>query len=235
MKTKLICLAVIAAVLAAGAAMAQDKPKKLYRWVDKDGKVQFSDTLPAEALEHARTEISSESGRTTGEVGRALTPEEQAEADRLAAEQARQQRSAEQQRQTEEAMLSSFQSEEELRRSYGMRITLMQENLNAIEAGIGSQRASLTSLLAEASEAELAGQAVNARQAATIRELHQEMAKQQNMLVVKQAELMKLDEELEHLVKRFHELRDGVPPATQEPAAEAAPAPAAAETGDAAG
>lgn len=225
MKTKLICLAVIAAVLAAGAAVAKDKPKKLYRWVDKDGKVQFSDTLPAEALEHARTEISSESGRTTGEVGRALTPEEQAEADRIAAEKAREQRTAEQQRQTEEAMLASFQSEEELRRSFGMRVTLMQENLNAIEAGIGSQRTSLTSLLAEASEAELAGKAVNARQAATIRELHQEMAKQQNMLVVKQAELMRLDQELEYLVKRFHELRGG----TTKPAdGEAAgPAPAA--------
>ena len=232
MKTKLICLAVIAAVLASGAALGADKPKKLYRWVDKDGKVQFSDTLPAEALEHARTEISSESGRTTAEVGRALTPEEQIEADRLAAEDARRRRDAEQQRQTEEAMLASFQTEEDLRRSYGMRVTLMQENLNAIEAGIGSQRNSLTSLLAEASEAELAGTPVNPRQAATIRELHLEMAKQQNMLVVKQAELMKLDEELEYLVKRFHELRDGKPsaPATP-PAAAEAPAGDDAPTG----
>lgn len=225
MKTKLICLAVAAAVFAAGGAMAQEKAKKLYRWVDKDGKVQFSDTLPAEALEHARTEISSESGRTTGEVGRQLTPEEQAAADRLAAQQAREQRDAEQQRQTEEAMLASFQTEEDLRRSYGMRVTLMQENLNAIEAGIGSQRNSLTSLLAEASEAELGGKAVNARQAATIRELHLEMAKQQNMLVVKQAELMKLDEELEYLVKRFHELREGMPGTPPAPA-EAAEEPA---------
>ncbi|PRH81776.1 hypothetical protein C6N40_11150 [Arenimonas caeni] len=224
MKTKLICLAVAAAVFAAGGAMAQEKAKKLYRWVDKDGKVQFSDTLPAEALEHARTEISASSGRTTGEVGRALSPEEQAEADRLAAAQARQQRDEEQLRQTEEAMLASFQTEDDLRRSYGMRITLMQENLNAIEAGIGSQRNSLTSLLAEASEAELAGRAVDARQAATIRELHHEMAKQQNMLVLKQAELMKLDEELEYLVKRFHELRGTGPAAPDAPAAAEEPA-----------
>lgn len=208
MKTKLTCIA-LAVALAAGAAAAQDKSKKLYRWVDKDGKVQFSDTLPQEALDQARTEISSASGRTTGEVERALTEEEQVERDRLAAEQEIQQRADEKERQTEEAMLASFQTEQDLRRSYGVRVTLMQENLNAIEAGIGSQRNSLTSLLAEASEAELQDRPVNAKQAATIRELRQEMAKQQNMLVVKQAELMRLDEELEHLVQRFHELKGG--------------------------
>ena len=48
-----------------------------------------------------------------------------------------QRRADEKERQTEEAMLASFQTEEDLRRSYGVRVTLMQENLNAIEAGIG--------------------------------------------------------------------------------------------------
>lgn len=223
MKTKLTLIA-LAIALVAGAADAQNKAKKLYRWVDKDGKVQFSDTLPQEALDQARTEINASSGRTTGEVERALTDEEQAERDRLAAEQAIQQRADEKERQTEEAMLASFQTEEDLRRSYGVRVTLMQENLNAIEAGIGSQRNSLTSLLAEASEAELQGKPVNAKQAATIRELREEMAKQQNMLIVKQAELMKLDEELEYLVQRFHELKGGgaaaATPEATEPAGE---------------
>lgn len=224
MNRKLVCLAVIAALLASGGALAQEKTKKLYRWVDKDGKVQFSDTLPAEALEHARTEISAESGRTTGAVDRALTPEEQAEKERLAAEAERAERDAEKERQTEEAMLASFQSEEDLRRSYGLRVTLMQENLNAIEAGIGSQRTSLTGLLAEASESELAGKAVNAKQAAAIREIHAEMVKQQNMLIVKQAELMKLDEELEHLVRRFHELKAPRQENAAPPAGETTPA-----------
>lgn len=223
MKRKLLSLAVLAAVLASGVALAQqDKPKKLYRWVDQDGKVHFSDTLPAEALRQARTEISAESGRTTGEVERALTPEELAERERLAEEAARAEREAERERQTEEAMLASFQSEEDLRRSYGMRVTLMQENLNAIEAGIGSQRTSLAGLLAEAAEAELAGQPVGRKQADAIREIHAEMVKQQNMLVVKQAELMQLDRELEHLVRRFHELKNpgGEAPAAEAPAGE---------------
>ena len=226
MMRKILSLAVMAAVLAAGAAGAQDatKGKKLYRWVDKDGKVQFTDALPAEAVDQARTEINAESGMATSSIERALTPEERAAKQALDAATATATKEAERVRQTEEAMIASFQSEDELKRSFKIRTELLQQTLDAIEAGIGSQRASLSSLLADASEAELAGTAVNAKQASSIRELHVEMAKQQQMLVVKQGELVALDQELVRLVERFREIKGAG--ATPRPApASADPAP----------
>ena len=77
MKHLLICLAITTSLLAAGTAEAQKASKRLYRWVDRDGKVQFSDSLPPEAVDQARTEIS-ESGRVVADVDRALTAEERA-------------------------------------------------------------------------------------------------------------------------------------------------------------
>jgi hypothetical protein len=225
---KLLSFAVISAVLAAGLAGAQEKPKKLYRWVDKDGKVQFSDTLPAEAVDQARTEINAQSGMATAQVDRALTDEERIAKEKADAEQARAEKDAEQARMTEEAMIASFQTEEDLKRSFQVRLELMQQTLDAIEAGIGSQRASLTGLLAQASEAELAGTPVNAKQVATIRELHSEMVKQQQMLVLKQGELLDLDKELARLIERFRELKAPQPAPAPAPAA---PAEAAAEAG----
>lgn len=207
MKRSLLCIAVATAVLAASIAGAQDKPKKLYRWVDKDGKVQFSDALPPEAVDQARTEINATSGMATATIERALTPEERAEQEKNAAEAARAHRDAEQVRQTEEAMIASFQNEDELKNSFQIRVTLLQQTLDAIEAGIGSQRNSLASLLANASEAELSGNAVNAKQAATIQELHREMNKQQQMLVLKQSELVQLDAELVRLLERFRSVK----------------------------
>jgi hypothetical protein len=206
MSRRLISLAVLAALLAAGAADAQEKSKKLYRWVDRDGTVQFSDTLPPEAIDQARTEMS-DSGRVVADVDRALTEEERAAAAIAAAEAARREAEAEQTRKSEEAMLSSFQTEDELRRSMQERVTLLQQTLAAIEAGIASQRASLTALLQQATDIELAGAQVGAVQAATIRELHDEITKQQQMLVVKQSELEDADENLERLVLRFRELK----------------------------
>lgn len=201
----LLSLAVATALLLPGAADAQQK--KLYRWVDKDGKVQFSDALPPEAVDQARTEINASSGSTTATVERALTPEERAakaEADRL---QAIADKEAEQARKTEAAMIASFQNEDELKRSFSNRIDLVKQTLEAIEAGIASQRASLASMLADAAESELAGRAVPAKQATDIRGLHEEMVRQQRMLVLKQGELAELDQELLRLVERFREIK----------------------------
>lgn len=225
MVRKIVSLAVMAAVLAAGAAGAEEKAKKLYRWVDKDGKVQFSDALPPEAVDQARTEINSDSGVATATVDRALTPEERMAKEALDAATASATKEAERIKQTEEAMIASFQNEDELKRSFKIRTELLQQTLDAIEAGIGSQRASLASLLADASEAELAGKPVNPKQASSIRELHVEMAKQQQMLVLKQGELVDLDAELVRLVNRFRQIKgDGAAPAPATPAP-AAPAP----------
>ncbi len=220
-----LVIAFAAGLLAAGLAAAQDqaKPKKLYRWVDKEGKVQFSDTLPPEAVDSARTEISADSGVTTANVERAMTAEERAAWEKQQADSARQHQEEEQARQTEEAMLSSFRTEEELVRSLGERIELKKQNIEAIEAGLAGQRAALASLLAEASEAELAGRAVDERQARTIRELHVEMGRQQQMLIVREAELGNLGKDMERLVRRFRELKDPQAAAQAAPAAPAAP------------
>lgn len=210
---KLTCLALatVVALAAAADAGAQSKDKKkLYRWVDKDGKVQFSDSLPPEAVDQARTEINAESGRATATVDRAMSAEERAEWERQQAELERIRKQEELARQTEEAMISSFQTEAELRAAFTERIDLKRQNIEAIEAGIASQRASLARLLVEASEAELAGTAVNPRHAKTIAELHREMGRQQQMLIVREAELAGMDAQLAHLLERFREAK-GLP------------------------
>ena len=215
-----LSLAVIAAMLAATASAQQAAPtKKLYRWVDRDGKVQFSDTLPAEAVDQARTEINADSGMTTSSLERAMTPEERAAKDALDHAHETASKHAERVKQTEEAMIASFQNEDELKRSFKVRTELLQQTLDAIEAGIGSQRASLAGQLADASEAELAGKPVNSRQASSIRELHVEMAKQQQILVLKQGELVDLDKELARLVERFSDIKDGIKAPSPPPAA----------------
>ena len=224
----LISLAVASALLIASSADAQQEKKKLYRWVDKDGKVQFSDALPPEAVDQARTEINAKSGRATASVDRALTDEERIAKEKEDAEKARAEKDAEHARMTEEAMIASFQTEEDLKRSFQVRVELMQQTLDAIEAGIASQRASLSGLLAQAAEAELAGTAVGAKQRVAISELHTEMVKQQQMLVLKQGELEDLDAELARLVKRFRDIK--APPAAVEPTTVAPEAAAAEET-----
>jgi hypothetical protein len=75
----------ITLLLAAGIAGAQEKApdKKIYRWVDKNGKVQISDQLPPEAVTQSRKEYSANSGMLKREII-PLTPEQQAKAEQVA-------------------------------------------------------------------------------------------------------------------------------------------------------
>ena len=59
---------------------------KLYKWIDEDGKVRYSDQVPGEAVKRGRKELSDQ-GTVVGEQGRALTPEEKIERDRKLAEE----------------------------------------------------------------------------------------------------------------------------------------------------
>jgi len=79
MKTNRLILAMLVLLMAASAAQAQDK-KKLYRWVDKQGKVHYDDALPPEAVDQARREFNASNGNSAGSVDRALTAEERAQA-----------------------------------------------------------------------------------------------------------------------------------------------------------
>ncbi len=48
---------------------------KLYKWIDADGNVKYSDHVPGEAAQQGRKELSDQ-GRVVDETGKALTPEE---------------------------------------------------------------------------------------------------------------------------------------------------------------
>jgi hypothetical protein len=190
-----------------GGSSTAAKSKKLYRWVDADGKVQISDTLPPEMVGNARSELSAGSGRTVDTVGRELTPEEratqQAEAERQATEA---EHLAEQQR-TEDAMLASYETEDDLKRAYDERIGLLKQTLESTDVSLMSLRSSLAAQLADASEAELQNKPVNEKRLAKIRELHDELSKQRRFQANRHLELLALDSEFTRMLERYRQRR----------------------------
>ncbi|TWI13636.1 hypothetical protein [Aerolutibacter ruishenii] len=203
----------LAALSIAPAAAQQAGGKKLYCW-NENGRKVCGDALPASAADAARTEISARSGLKTGQVARALTEAEraaagqQAEADRLSAV-------AEEERvRREQAMVESYTTEEELMRAFEHRITLLDETVKASSLGITGLRQSLVSLLRRAGEAELAGKPVPAPLTASIQSQHQQLVRQQAMLVRQREERATMDAELAGALKRYRELKmPATPPA----------------------
>ena len=197
-------LALVAAGL--GDAQAETK-KKLYRWVDANGKVQISDTLPPDQVGQARREINAATGTSISTIDRELTPEEKAAAEAAAVREAAAAVVAEQQQRDEDAMLNSYLTESDLQRAYMDRISLLKQTLESTDVSLLSLRESLAAQLASASEAELNGRPVDDKRLGTIRELHSELIKQRVFQANRHRELLSLDAEYARMLERYRERR----------------------------
>ena len=65
---KVLLTVFLGAALISGVAAQDAKEKKIYRWVDKDGKVQISDQLPPDAVDRARKEYNAKTGSLRNDV-----------------------------------------------------------------------------------------------------------------------------------------------------------------------
>lgn len=220
----LLALAALAAL--AAPALAQNKPadpgKKLYCWDNARGERICSDTLPPEAVNSARQEFNARSGLRGAEVLRALTAEERADAELAAAQAQVDAAATETRRRTEQAMLSTYGSEDALRRVFNERAAIVDNNIKTAIYNVGSLREALATQLSVAGDRELAGQKVADKQAGEIRQRHTELLAQLRLQAAFEQQRRALDVEIAETLARYRELKGIAAPA--EAAAAAPPA-----------
>ena len=190
---------------ASDAALAQ----KLYRWVDREGNVHYTDTLPPEAMQSARDELNSQ-GMTVNRVNRALTEEERKrkteDADRATETTARQ---AEQDK-MDSVLTSSYATEGDLERAYKERFDLLDQSVEAAKVGIASQEKSLTDLLAHAARLEREGKPVPATVNDSITAARTQVAEQRAYMEMREKERTSLQNEYETVRARYRKLKGSI-------------------------
>jgi hypothetical protein len=219
------CAVLAAALLAASApALAQKKGahaapaanKKLYCW-DQNGQRICSDALPQDAVNQARDEFNAKSGLRSAEIGRAQTLDERNAAAAAAAQQRLDAAADETRKRTEQAMLTSYQSEDDLRRVFGERASIIDNNIKTARYNVVSLREGLASMLRDAGQRELAGQKIPDKLSDGIRERHQELQWQQRLQTGFEQQRRDLDGEIDQTLQRYRDLK-GVGAATPAPA-----------------
>ncbi len=193
---------IIASLLLAPAADAQ----KLYRWVDKDGKVHYSDTVPPSEVGKARDELNSQ-GRTVGTVTRAMTVEEQAAVDAAAKTEAAQRKAREAEEHMDAVLLSSYVEEADLTRAYDERFDLVKQSIESARVGIKSQENSLASVLAHAAGLERGGKVVSESVKSQIAISRKQVAEQNEYLRKREAEQAVLQKEYDDTLARYRRLK----------------------------
>lgn len=206
------CLALLPAL-----AIAQQKPsatKKLYCW-DQDGQRICADALPPEALSAAREEISLSSGMRTGQVQRALTDEERAAKADEEAVRRTEALAAETRRRTDQALLSTFQNEDELRRVFAERMTLVDNSIQTSRYNVTSLREGLVTLLHTAGERELGGKPVPDKLADNIHQRHAQLIYHQLLQRSFERQRAALDAEIADTLERYRLLKANDAPGAQ--------------------
>ncbi|HST44358.1 MAG TPA: hypothetical protein VLK29_03940 [Luteimonas sp.] len=206
MKTQTWLACALLAALPAAGLHAQDAPKKLYCWTEGGTRV-CGDTLPASAIDHARTEINAASGLQTGQVPRALNRDERlaaADEAKRAAEAAEVEATS---KRRDLAMVESYNTEDDLRRAYGERITLVEESLKTSRLGVANLRQSLLSLLQKAAELELQSQPVTKPLADGIVNQHADLIRQQAIMQKQLQDRASLGSDLEQALARYRGMK----------------------------
>ena len=133
--TTILLTAVLLAFLA-GGAFAQDKQKKLYRWVDKNGQVHYGDSVPAEYAEQDRDVLNRQGVKVGREEG-TITPEEakaKAAEDKAA-------RDEQKRKLRDRVLLQTYQSVQELEVLRDNRLDLVDAQLTIQEQSLSNLRA----------------------------------------------------------------------------------------------
>lgn len=178
--------------------------KKLYKWVDENGKVHYSDTVPADQLAKGRQEISGASVKT---VDRQKTAEELA-ADRLAAEKAAEQKKlTDATAQADNALMLSYATEADLLRARDQELDVVESTLATNRLGISSHEKSLTDMLASAAEFERAKKIIPKTVTDSIAKIRKDLEAQKKMYADREASKATILKDYEKKVARYRELK----------------------------
>ncbi|MDQ3288851.1 MAG: hypothetical protein M3Q42_11455 [Pseudomonadota bacterium] len=213
MNNSLRRLAIPLAFVLVAPAFAQAPAKKLYCW-EEGGRKICGDSLPASAVNNARTEISAKSGLASGRVARALSAEERAAAAAEADAEKTDAAEAAAAARRDMAMVESYADEAELQRAFQHRLTLLEETVKASVFGVTGMRQSLVSLLSRAGDRELSGKPVPQPLAESIQAQHQALRRQEALLVQQQIELGEVDQELDAALERYRALKKPAAPSS---------------------
>ena len=131
----------------------------VYRWVDEDGNVHYSQTLPPEKAQEQHDKLTAE-GLLAERIERAPTPEErralERELEALRKERAQQLR----QQQEDQMFLATYPTEADVRRSFDVRRDSMRSERQTIESLIEENRQSFNELVLQAAAHERRGEDV---------------------------------------------------------------------------
>lgn len=180
--------------------------KKLYKWVDEDGNVSYSDQVPPDRIKKEHQELNDQ-GVVMDKVDKAKSKEyyqKLKEQQRLKKEQEVQAQKEEEKRQN---LIKAYTNEDEIIRLKEERIYSIEKNIDSAKQNLVFQKKSLSDMQTIAANNERSGQKVSDALLKRIVAIEEKIKYQKKFIQVKYDELekvkVKFDEDLERYRSAF--------------------------------
>ena len=180
----------------------------MYKWVDENGEVHYSDQVPPEESRQGRKEIN-EQGRTVKVYERAKTPEELAEAKRQRAIQEEEERKAAEQAKKDQVLLATYTNEEDMINTRDGKLASIEGLIQLTERRIESMQKRLVELTDDAASYERSGKQVPQVLTRQMENIRKQTAENKAFIITKQEEQRTINEQFNRDIARFQELRSG--------------------------
>ncbi len=179
---------------------------KLYKWVDEDGKVHYSDKMPPDQIKNAHQELS-EHGVVKEKIDRALTEEEKKERAvelkkqrELAAAKKREAEALEKER---NKIMMSYSSADQIKRLKSERVTALKRNIQTAEENLVIQEKNHKDLLKRAADKERSGETVSDVFLDQIQQVKDQIQYQKKFIVDKTAEISSTEEKYDGELEKY--------------------------------
>ncbi len=194
-------LVLLTVCFAALSAPLQSAEGQLYRWVDEDGAVHYTDSLPPERARDGRR-VYSRGGIAEEDIEAAPTEEERQalreEQRRQEEEAAAQRRAREEQAAYDRFLLRTYTGTEHIRRARESRLERLDHSRGLLQDRLERDRNDLSELRSQAAEAERGGHSE-----AALDTLYTRIERLQRRIDARERDLMELDREEDELLAEF--------------------------------
>ncbi len=208
-KTSSTLLTLLSAALIALIAVAPAFATT-YRWIDKDGKVQYSDVMPPSQAGKGHAELDK-FGRVIKEQRRSLmTPLEIEQERQAVAHQKALKRQQQEQQRRDKALLSTYTSEKEIELARDRAIELENLNIRGLQTRMDSAAQKLAEANAKLANSRNEGKPASASILQMREEAQRELAQISESMNLRTKAIENIHKRFEEDEKRFLELKESM-------------------------
>lgn len=202
---RLTLASLIGCLLLAGSSLVS--AAKLYRWVDDQGRVHYSDRVPAEESKKARSQLNDQ-GLEVRKVEAAKTPEEIAREKELERMRAEQQRLIEEQRAKDRVLLRTFRTEDDILMARNGKLTAIDVIIQVARSNIRRLKLKLADMQANAADLERRGEAISRRYLDEIESTRQQLKEGYASIIREEQQKEVIREKFGRDQERFRKLKN---------------------------